>query len=119
MTNSTKMIVGGAIAFLMLLGVASLPDENFLPQQSPTTTTPTPEPKSSGLTLAAYEKITAGMTYAEVVAIAGFEGTSMSVVEIAGVAKTEVFMWQNKNGSNMNVTFQGDAMISKAQFGLK
>lgn len=123
MKTRTKIIIGVAIA-VGLIGIALLPSDGPSPTQSaPSTETPAPEPESVGseknLTLAAYNQIEAGMAYDEVVEIVGFEGESMSVVEVEGLPKTEVFMWQNTFGSNMNVTFQGGAMVSKAQFGLK
>ena len=123
MKKRTGIIIG-AIAAVGLIGIALLPSDEPSPTQSaPSGETSTPEPEGVGrgknLTLAAYNQIEAGMTYSEVVAIAGFEGDSMSVVEIEGIPKTEVFMWQNTLGSNMNVTFQDGVMVSKAQFGLK
>ena len=71
-----------------------------------------------------YAKIKNGMTYEEVVAIIGEEGSqnsSSTMPAVAGVTDeltTEIYSWQNFDGSNMNATFQNGALVMKAQFGL-
>lgn len=67
-----------------------------------------------------FDKIETGMTYREVVEIIGFDGELNSQVDIGAgdEYKTEIYTWANKNGSNMNATFQGDKVVSKAQIGL-
>ncbi|MCE7937638.1 MAG: hypothetical protein DYG90_03375 [Chloroflexi bacterium CFX6] len=60
------------------------------------------------------------MTYEEVVAILGEEGTVLSETDIAGI-KTVMYQWFGTGslGANMNAMFQNGAMIQKSQFGLK
>lgn len=68
-------------------------------------------------TMDKYNKINNGMTYDQVKGILG-EGQLMSQTELLGT-KSEIYTWINSNGSNMNVTFQGGNVESKAQFELK
>lgn len=70
-----------------------------------------------------YDRIEHGMSYAQVVRIIGSPGEQMSSNRIDGQGvmpnvRTEMYMWQNGNGSNMNAIFQNDKLIQKAQFGL-
>jgi hypothetical protein len=64
-----------------------------------------------------YNKINNGMTYDQVKQALG-EGQLMSQTELLG-SKSDIYTWINRNGSNMNVTFQGGNVESKAQFELK
>ncbi|MBW7866674.1 MAG: hypothetical protein H3C30_19955 [Candidatus Hydrogenedentes bacterium] len=65
------------------------------------------------------------MTYAQVVQIIGHEGEEVSRNKIAGVPgvipdiETVMYQWFNKNASGMNAMFQNNALMQKAQFGLK
>jgi len=76
--------------------------------------------KRETVTKEEFDKIQTGMTYEEVIKIVGFEGELNSQVDIgAGEQyKTEIYTWANPGGSNMNATFQGGKVISKAQIGL-
>jgi pyruvate/2-oxoglutarate dehydrogenase complex dihydrolipoamide acyltransferase (E2) component len=67
---------------------------------------------------AKYRRVKTGMTYDEVHVIVGAHGQELSRVEVGGITAV-VFMWQNRDGSNMNVTFQNGRVAAKAQFGLK
>jgi hypothetical protein len=69
------------------------------------------------VTLDQYNKVKDGMSYSEVKAILG-EGTIMSQSKIMDMEST-MYIWSNKNASNMNCTFSGDKMMMKAQFNLK
>lgn len=73
--------------------------------------------RSSQISMAQYNEIQPGMSYAEVVAILGREGEEMSSNEIGGY-RTVMYMWENRFGANMNAMFQNDEMVQKAQFGL-
>jgi hypothetical protein len=75
-------------------------------------------PRKSGLSKANYLRISEGMTYREVVAILGEPGEEMSRSDIAGIT-TVMYGWKRWNGANMNAMFQNDALVTKAQFGLK
>lgn len=78
---------------------------------------PTPKPDTY-ITMAEFNAIESGMSYAEVVEIVGCEGTLMSSVDLMGI-NTSIYCWYGKDGiSNANVTFQGDAVMGKAQIGL-
>lgn len=69
--------------------------------------------------MANYSRLSAGMTYEQVVEIIGKEGTEMSRVESAEYP-TIMYVWEvgGFSAGNMNVTFQNGGLISKAQFGL-
>lgn len=71
----------------------------------------------SNITLEKYNQAQEGMSYKQVVAILG-EGQILSQSEILGM-DTTMYAWINKDGSNANLTFQGDVLQLKAQFNLK
>ena len=65
-----------------------------------------------------YLKIEIGMSYEEVVAVIGSEGTELSSVSIAGNTAS-VYQWEgSKKYSNVVVEFSNGKVISKAQSGL-
>lgn len=72
-----------------------------------------------------FNKIQPGMSYSQVSTIMGDGGelmasTSMPAVPgIMGAIKNDIYVWKNSDGSNMNVQFQNEKVIGKAQFGLK
>lgn len=74
----------------------------------------------SGVTLANYNRLEKGMSYAQVVAILGEPGTELSRSFIANIT-TVMYQWmgQGSLGANMNAMFQDDKLISKAQLGLR
>lgn len=78
---------------------------------------------SDRVTKEEFEVLYTGMTYSQVVKVVGFDGELGSQVGIgAGVGNeynTELYTWSNPDGSNMNATFQGGGLVSKAQYGLK
>lgn len=84
---------------------------------NPQTSTTTP-PDDTGVTMENYLKLQNGMSYRDVVAILGSEGTEMSSNEIAGT-RTVMYSWHGSGLGNMNAMFQNDKMMQKAQFGLK
>jgi TM2 domain-containing membrane protein YozV len=66
-----------------------------------------------------YQNLKTGMSYSQVIAILGCEGTELSRLEMAGI-ETMMVMWKgNSFAANMNVMLQNDALVSKAQFGLR
>lgn len=74
-------------------------------------------------TKAAYDKVATGMSYTQVKAILGCEGEEISSSEMAGF-KTVMYAWvggglSGMAGANMNVMFQNNRLVSKAQIGLK
>lgn len=80
---------------------------------------------SDVVTRSEYDQISYGMSYSQVASIIGYEGIQTSGGTMDGVPgvmpsiTTEMYMWQNSDGSNMNAMFQNDALVNKAQFGLK
>ena len=76
-------------------------------------------PADESVTLAEFQALKSGMSYAEAVAVIGFEGVEQSSSEIGGT-KTVMYTWVNPPGfENMNAMFQNDKLITKAQLGLK
>ncbi len=71
------------------------------------------------ITLEKYNQVKAGMTYDQVFAILKVHGEELSRVSIPGTPETVLFAWKNWDGTNMNVTFQGGKVTTKAQFGLR
>lgn len=69
------------------------------------------------VTMDKYNKINNGMTYDQVKSILG-DGQLASQSLIMNI-KDEIYSWINADGSNMNVTFQGGKVDTKAQFELK
>ncbi|MDY3303292.1 MAG: DUF3862 domain-containing protein [Clostridia bacterium] len=68
---------------------------------------------------AEFEALKTGMTYEETVAIIGSECELTSQVDIAGY-DTKMYIWHGESaGANANATFQNNALVSKAQIGLK
>jgi hypothetical protein len=65
-----------------------------------------------------YDAVAIGLTAANVEAILGRAGEELSRSEIADIT-TAMYVWQNRDGGNMNVLFQNGRVVSKAQFGLK
>jgi hypothetical protein len=78
---------------------------------------------SQTVTLAEFNSLSTGMTYAQAVSIIGAEGTVMSENTLpdfsGGQIRTVLYVWQNPGFSNMNAMFQNDQLMSKAQIGLK
>lgn len=67
-----------------------------------------------------FDSVETGMSYYEVVNVMGSEGELLSQVDLGEFEyKTEMYSWIGKSvGSNCNITFQGDKVVSKAQIGL-
>ena len=77
--------------------------------------------KDTYMTLAKYNQIKNGMSYAEVCEIVGRDGILISAVdlELGAQYKTEMYAWYAADGiANANVMIQGGRVISKAQLGL-
>lgn len=74
---------------------------------------------SYGVTLAGFNQLKAGMTYAEVVRNLGEPGTEMARSDVPGYS-TVSYQWKAKQGvGNMIVMFQNNKLVSKAQAMLK
>jgi len=77
-----------------------------------------PSQSKHSITKALYNRIQTGMTYSEVVTILDQNGQELSRTEIAEIMSV-MYQWVNEDGSNMNIIFQNDKVIQKAQFGLR
>jgi hypothetical protein len=86
------------------------------PPSVPSFSIPVPAPPR--YSLSQYSRIEMGMSGADVLAVMGDGGREMSHSEIAGIS-TAMYMWQNADGSNMNVMIQNGRVVNKAQFGLR
>jgi hypothetical protein len=74
---------------------------------------------AAGVSYANYQRLSEGMSYAQVVAILGSSGKELSRSDIAGQT-TVMYGWDGSGfGANMNAMFQNDKLITKAQFGLR
>ncbi len=88
------------------------------PGGSQPTGDPTFCPNPPTMSLAEYNSIKVGYTYAQVVGIVGAPGLLISQSTV-GANSTQTYKWLGSvSGANANVTFRNDAVISKAQFGL-
>jgi hypothetical protein len=72
------------------------------------------------VTKAEYDRVKMGMSYVEVVDILGPPDEELSQSEIAGYV-TVMYMWEGSGGlgANLNIMFQNDRVVNKAQFGLR
>jgi hypothetical protein len=64
-----------------------------------------------------FNRITEGMSYADVERIIGVPGEELSRSSLAGTT-TVMYQWTNSNGTGMNAMFQGGKLVTKAQYGL-
>jgi hypothetical protein len=93
---------------------------------TPATTRQTPAPKTTpprvepttGVTKANFNRLSSGMTYAQVVQILGSEGEILSESDVADI-NTVMYQWSGGGWANMNAMFQNGKLVSKAQFGLE
>ncbi len=120
--NRGQKRLGGAGVVLALIGCVSLV---YVSQQianitrDPFATNPlTEDGAPPTVTLAEYEQIRDGMSYAQVTVIIGAAGQEMGRSDLAGYT-TVIYGWSNPGGSNMNATFQNERLVNKAQSGLR
>lgn len=115
----------GLVGFFVLVGIVggnrgNSPDPgNASVPAAQTQAQKEPEKPNSKVTMANYNRLRTGMTYEQVVAILGKEGTELSSNDIAGY-QTVMYQWEGESfASNMNAMFQNGKLMQKAQFGLK
>lgn len=83
------------------------------------------DPSPKDISMAKFLAVKAGMNEAEVVSIIGRPGEEISrnempdVPGVTGKMVTVMYGWSNPDGSNMNVMFQDDKLLMKAQHGLE
>lgn len=77
---------------------------------------------SNEVTRSEYQEVETGMSYSTVENIVGESGEKVSSSEVDGFGgsgvSTNLYRWQNSDGTNMVVIFQNNEVISKSQFGL-
>lgn len=74
--------------------------------------------RPSAYTHAQFGQITTGMWHSRVIEILGGEGTVASETSWPGVRIVAV-QWNNSDGSGLQITFENDRVVGKAQFGLR
>lgn len=112
-----KVVLIG-VGILVLIGViGSITNSGSSSRSTTSSSSSSSSSSRDEVTYSEYQRIADGMSYNEAVGIIGFEGEEMSRSNVAGYS-TVMYMWSNRNGSNMNATFQNDEMVLKAQFGL-
>jgi hypothetical protein len=74
--------------------------------------------EANTITLAQFNQIQNGMSYAQVVQIVGRQGTVISENTMAGF-HTIMYQWEAGFMANMNTMFQNDKLMQKSQFGMK
>jgi hypothetical protein len=79
---------------------------------------PASSDKKAALTMDKFNQIKNGMTYKEVVDIMGSEGTQ-TLSSGEGKYKVESYKWEGDNYQNVTITFMGEKVQSKFQYGLK
>ena len=115
------LTVVGIIVILIIIGMASSGgnDNTTAPANSTTKSTDTTKQKieDKKYSYDKFLKIEMGATYDQVKALLGEGKEDSSTGE--GDTKTIIYGWQNTDGSNISVTFQGDKATNKAQAMLK
>lgn len=115
----TVLGIAGIIGLVALVGGAANSVKNDQLKTESTVPGAPAGTKPSGATLAGFNQVTPGMSYAQVSQILGSGGTENSRTDVGGTT-TVMYTWQGSSfASNMNAMFQGDKLVSKAQFGLK
>lgn len=70
-----------------------------------------------GVSLAAYDRIRPGMSYEDV---GGLIGQGMEINRTArGDIRIVMYEWRLPGGANVNMVFENNRLIQKAQFGLR
>ena len=65
-----------------------------------------------------YEKVTIGMSYADVAALFGFAG-ELAEDSVSDDPALSMYIWRNRSGAVVQISFMNDAVASKTQFGLE
>ncbi|WP_329886710.1 hypothetical protein [Pseudoramibacter faecis] len=131
-----KWIILGVVALFLIIGLAggggdggsssskkSSASKSTASESGQTQAASTKPKKKAVATMDKYNKIQNNMSYAQVKAIMGFDGTEQgsSNVSAGGITmEVKIYDWEGEDlGANMTVSFQNDKVISKAQIGLK
>jgi hypothetical protein len=121
--RSRGKAVGFAIAIVFVLivvgAINSTPKTPVnAPSQSADLAAASTPMSSPTATMAGFNRLSNGMTYAQVVAIVGEPSQELARNEIAGT-ETVMYSWDAGIGANMNAMFQNGKMMQKAQMGLR
>lgn len=115
-----------AVIIILIAGIAMCSNSDTNTTTNNGAETQTATNKDDGkLTLAKFESISNGMTYDEVIAIIGSEGTIMSEVGVKGEAYyTVTYQYDGDKvkgdlGANAILLFQDGKLNTKSQIGLK
>jgi hypothetical protein len=110
------VLVGGCAAMLVLgslvVGTAAKDPQLQKAIQS------LPNNSDVSITLAKFGQVQQGMTYEQVKAILGKDGTMDSENNIAGIYNA-MYSWRNSDYSGMNAMFQNGKLFQKSQIALK
>lgn len=103
---------------IIIIGICSLVGDTTNTQNTSQTGSAVTQ-KQEKMTLKKFNKIKTGMTYKEVVAITGEEGT-LSTESAYGSQSMKVYYWYASNGiSNATVSFMNGKVTAKSQIGLE
>jgi hypothetical protein len=134
--GKTKWIILGIAALFLIIAIAggggdsgsssskkSGASESTASESGKTQAASTKPKKKAVATMDKYNQIQNNMSYAQVKAIMGFDGTEQgsSNASAGGITmEVKIYDWEGEDlGANMTVSFQNDKVISKAQIGLK
>ncbi|NJL23706.1 MAG: hypothetical protein HC895_27580 [Leptolyngbyaceae cyanobacterium SM1_3_5] len=71
------------------------------------------------VTLGEFEQVRTGLTIAQVSLLLGRSGEEVSRTEVPDAPVTALYLWQNPDGSRIDVTFQNGTVVAKSQSGLR
>ncbi|MCI8589872.1 MAG: hypothetical protein HFE77_04085 [Clostridiales bacterium] len=74
--------------------------------------------KEPSLSFSQYERVSIGMSYAEVASLFGFAGELAEGSE-ENDAACSLYIWKNGSGAVVQISFMHDAVTSKTQYGLE
>lgn len=113
--TALRVILG---IIIIIIGICSLTGDTTNTQNT-TQTGSSITQKQEKMTLEKFNKIKTGMTYKEVVEIAGEEGT-LSTESSYGSQSMKIYYWYASNGiSNATVSFMNGKVTAKSQIGLE
>lgn len=134
--GQAKWIILGVVALFLIIGIAggggdsgsssakkSGASKSTASESSQTQAESTKTQEKPVATMDKYNQIQNNMSYAQVKAIMGFDGTEQgsSNASAGGITmEVKIYDWEGEDlGANMTVSFQNDKVVSKAQIGLK